>query len=406
MSFLNIERFRNVPFEARRECMICGRVSDEPIISLPEFPMTEIYTRERVVEKVACLDQTFHFCKHCGHGQIANVIDVELQYGNNLSYHFRTSESATGSESSDFFIGFVNKVIGGQYFSNIVELGCNDLYILKSLRARAHRLIGIDPILRGRERELSDDQILAIGDFFENVELEGDLDVVVCKDTLEHVVNPKEFVKKVVNKGTEQTIFFFQFPILETLLSGCRFDQVFHQHLNYFSLKSIFYMLNELGCELLDYTINVNHWGAILIAFRKGANNIKYYKYIWEISYTDILQRYALFNSNMDSTAKRLALLQNETIYGYGAALMLPVLAYHLGSDLSCLKCVLDDDRKKTGLYYINLPVSIRFSEDVADIHDSIILITAIASMNNVRRILSRLFQLNPKQIILPLNTI
>ncbi len=403
---MNIEKLKNVPFEKRTHCVICGQKLGEPVIELPDFPLTEIYTRRRIEEKVGFADQSFHFCTNCGHGQIANVIDIDLVYGDTHIYHFRTSESATGKESADFFIDFVNTIAKGQHFKNIVEIGCNDLYILKSLKSRADRLVGIDPILKGKEKEFSEDNIIAIGDFFENVHLDGNLDVVMCKDTLEHVSNPKGFVKKIVDKATDETLFFFQFPLMETLLSGCRFDQIFHQHLNYFSLKSIIYILNELGCELLDYKININHWGAILIAFKKGKNGLKYSKDICEISAPEILNRYAVFKSNMEATNKRLTFLKNETIYGYGAALMLPVLSYHLGNDLSCLKCVIDDDKSKEGLYYINLPVSITTRENIRDIKDSIVLITAIFSMNNVRRILPKLFELNPKQIILPLNTI
>ncbi|MGB8991912.1 MAG: methyltransferase domain-containing protein [Desulfobaccales bacterium] len=403
---LDIEKFRHVPFETRDRCMICGEAVGEPVIGLPEFPMTEIYTATKVTEKVACADQEFHFCQKCGHGQIVNVIDVGLQYGDAISYHFRTSESATGSESADFFAQFVHRVTGTRHFATIVELGCNDLYLLKSLRSKADRLIGIDPILKDRGQELGDDQIEAIGDFFENVDLTARPDLVMCKDTLEHVSDPKQFVKKILASTTREALFFFQFPILETLLLGCRLDHIFHQHLNYFSLKSIIHMLDELGCRLLDYTINVNHWGSILIAFQKGEDNLKYRDQVWQITNSEILDRYSLFKSNMEATTRRLSLLQHEKIYGYGAALMLPVLAYHLGSDLSCLQCVLDDDRKKAGLYYINLPVTLRLREEVTDIHESIVLITAIASMNNVRRILTRLFAVNPKQIILPLSAI
>jgi hypothetical protein len=229
---------------------------------------------------------------------------------------------------------------------------------------------------------------------------------VICKDTLEHVSNPKNLVEKIVNRASEKTLFVFQFPILDTLLTGCRFDQIFHQHLNYFSLKSIFYLLDELGCELLDYTVNYNLWGAILIAFRKGKPSRKFRRDIWDISVSEVTERYEVFKNNMDTTRQRLVFLKNEAIYGYGAALMLPVLNYHLQGSLLDLECIIDDDEKKEGLYYINLPVRITTRKNIRKIRNSIILITAIASMNNVRRILPKLFELNPKQIILPLNTI
>lgn len=403
---MDFEKFRNIAFEGRTSCMVCGEKMGPPVIELPDFPMTEVYTRQKIEERLGFLDQSFHLCGNCGHGQLGNVTDIDLQYGSSLSYYFRTSESATGRESSDFFSGFVKGVVGGRHFKTIVEIGCNDLYLLRLLRTKADRLVGIDPILKGREKEFSEDNVTAIGDFFENVSLDEDIDMVMCKDALEHVSDPKELVRKVVNCATDETLFFFQFPILETLLSGCRFDHIFHQHLNYFTLKSIIHMLNELGCQLLNYTINPNHWGVILIAFKKGNDNSRYLKYIWDIGNSDILDRYAVFKSNMEATRKRLSFLKNEPVYGYGAALMLPVLSYHLEDDLSDLKCIIDDDKSKEGLYYINLPVSIRTRENITGIRDSVILITAIQSLSNVRRILNRLFELNPKQIIIPLNTI
>lgn len=149
---IDIEKFKNIPFEKRSHCVVCDEKLSGAMIELPDFPMTEIYTTNKVNEKAGFVDQWLQFCEKCGHGQIANVIDTDLQYGNSHFYRFRASESATGRESADFFIDFLNGVVGNRHFKNIVEIGCNDLYILKSLKSRADRLTGIDPILKGKKR--------------------------------------------------------------------------------------------------------------------------------------------------------------------------------------------------------------------------------------------------------------
>src|SRR3989338_3941792 len=399
---IDIGKFKNITFTRRTHCVICGEKSGAPVIRLPDFPMTEIYTKRKITEKAGFLDQNFHLCGRCGHGQIANVIDVNLQYGSAFSYYFRTSQSMTAHESTDFFVRFLNQTVKNRRFKTIVELGCNDLYLLKLIKSKAEKLVGVDPILKGREKEFSKGNVRAIGDFFENVVLEDGMDLVICKDTLEHVNDPKLFVKKIVKRASPDALFFFQFPLLETLLAGCRFDQIFHQHLNYFSLQSINHMLRELGCELLDYTINYNLLGSILVVFKKSKRKSKYKKLNVPVTSAEVLKRYELFKNNMKITSQRLMSLKNETLYGYGAALMLPVLSYHLKNDLSCLKCILDDDKRKEGLYYINLPVQIKSRAAVINFQDSVILVTPIASLNNARRILPKLFELNPKQIIVP----
>ena len=41
-------------------------------------------------------------------------------------------------------------IVKDEKFKTIVELVCNDLYLLKSLKLYADKLIGIDPILKGK----------------------------------------------------------------------------------------------------------------------------------------------------------------------------------------------------------------------------------------------------------------
>ena len=403
---VNIDKYRNVPFKTRKNCMVCDQSSRSSIIDLPNLPMTEIYVSERIHEKVGLADQGLDFCIHCGHGQLRNVVDVELQYGETFSYFFRTGESASGPSTVDFFIDFMGHTLGKKKFKHILEIGCNDLHLLKQLKDRATNLTGIDPILKNYDKDSLASNITPIGDFFENVELEEDFDLLICKDTLEHVENPKEFTKRMVERASDDTLFYFQFPCLESTIIDARFDQIFHQHLNYFSLQSVVHMLNDLGCELIDYTFNYEHWGALLVTFKKGKYCGKFDKQIWQLTDNDIDKSYKVFKQGMMSVNARLHYFENEMIFGYGAALMLPVLSYYLDNDLSNLQCIIDDDLRKDGLYYLNLPVPIRSKEAIINERESIFLLTAVASLKNVRTILPNLITMRPKHIIVPLNTI
>jgi hypothetical protein len=402
MNDIDVEKYRDITFVQRKCCEICNTSFDNPIIKLPDFPMTEIYTRNRVTGKAGICDQAFYLCRKCGHGQLQNVLDMELQYGNSIFYHFRTSQSSSGKKSADFFISFLLKTVGDRRFRTIIELGSNDLYVLKEIKDKAEHLIGIDPILKGQG--YSDDKITAIGDYFENVRLDKEIDLVICKDTLEHVAQPRKFVEQIVQSGQDDTLYVFEFPLLNTLVQNSRFDQIFHQHLNYFSYESINYMLNELDCELIAHDISYQHWGGILIAFKKIAYNKKRKEYP-VLAEKDIINSFNTFQKNMEVTRERLLQFRKEKLIGYGAALMLPVLAYHLKTDFHELEFILDDDKNKEGTYYINLPVKIRHTLG-AEVRDATILLTAISSKHNVRSILSKLIEKKPRNIIIPMNII
>ena len=407
LAVIDTERFVKIPFKKRTNCAICGAASDEPLIELPSFPLTGIYTGEKITTKIAFADQNFHLCTNCGHGQISNIIDPDILYGS--TYCFRTSASKTAIKANDIFLSFINRIIGNQYFKNIVEIGCNDLYLLNSLSCKSERLIGIDPILKDSEQELSNSKITVIGQLFENINLKDYAPshnmLVLCSHTLEHIDNPRAMLKKLFDYADDSTLFFFQFPGLEALVDNCRFDRIFHQHLNYISLSSLIYLLNELGGELIDYTVNPHHWGSLLVAFKKTKNKIDRPftdTNFGKISPAKILKNYAMFKNIMQLTGECLAKLKNEKIFGYGAAQMLPVLSYHLRNDFSAFDSILDDDPAREGLFYINLPVCIKTPSNL-NLTDSTVVITA---PDNSRQILPKAISLNPKRIILLINNI
>ncbi len=116
-----------------------------------------------------------------------------------------------------------------------------------------------------------------------------------------------------------------------------------------------------------------------------------------------IHERYAIFRRQLSTTNEVLKSFEGTTIYGYGAAQMLPVLAYHLDNDLSLLTAVLDDDPAKDGLYYWNLPLVVRYAATVEDLEDASVFITAV---DNVKPILSKLLVRRPRHIIYPFHII
>ena len=169
-------------------------------------------------------------------------------------------------------------------------------------------------------------------------------------------------------------------------------------------MRSIKFVLEELGCELMDYTINYNLWGSIIIVFRKARAHQKTTDFPL-IKRKDVMCSVKIFQMCMAVTKERLRLLKGENVYGYGAALMLPVLDYYLDGEVGRLKYIMDDDINKKGLRYINLEVDIKPTSEVRDLNGSSVMLTAIASLYNVRAMLTKIAQQNPRQIIVPLNT-
>jgi hypothetical protein len=304
---LDYSAFKNMAYEKRTKCCICRQPHIEPVINLPDFPVTEVYVDNKIEDNVGVLDQFVHLCPNCSHTQLENIISSDLLYGDTDNYAFRTSQSMSGQKTSEFFKNFFLKNKRKEVYDSIVDVGCNDLYLLHLLSEYGKTLTGIDPILRDAEIVKNSDNITVVGDFYENTALDENPDMILCKDMLEHVEDPRVVLETMVSKSTADADFFVQVPIMDTIVEESRFDLVFHQHRNYFSIASFNYLINELGCSLVDYTVNYDHWGAAIFYFTKSHKNVD--MNIPRLSRQMVLDSYALFCNAMKTTQKHILFL-------------------------------------------------------------------------------------------------
>jgi 2-polyprenyl-3-methyl-5-hydroxy-6-metoxy-1,4-benzoquinol methylase len=401
---MDTKKFQQISYKTVNICAICGKDLYPPIIELEKFPLVAKYTRTPIKKEIGTVDLKFHFCENCGHGQLSNIIDPKILYS--TDYFHQTSQNPMGMDSNKDLILFVEHLIGNKQFETILDIGCNDLYLLTALKSKSKKLIGIDPFLQNKAEKLSNDKLTILPNFIEDVNLKPILEkrdcLILSNHTLEHIENPKEMIKKLFQQADNKTIFVFQFPSLELLIKKIKFFEIFHDHVHYFSLSSFTHMLNELNGELIDYKFNLDcPFGSLQVAFKKASGN-KTNPSFKKLDSKKILEKYNLFKENMEITNKLLESCIGKKIYGYGAPMLLPVLNYHLKNKLSFLECIFDDDKKKDNLYYINLPVCIKnFKSE--DLKNSIIIITAL---NHLRPILANVIFLNPRMIILPINYI
>jgi len=392
-------------------CGICGRMPDA-IIDLPGLPLTGLYAKESSKEPVAGIDQQLAVCPSCGHGQLVSQVSPSLLYGE--SYSFRTSVSDTAKQGTGFFLSKLRQLSADRNFHRVLDVGCNDLHLLRQLDGWVESRVGIDPVWSSDEKRQAqpderDARINVIGAAVEAIDLRQTLeappDLVLCRHTLEHIDDPRAVLSKLFEASTEDALFLFEVPGFEALIRRLRFDQVFHQHVQYFSCSSFQRLLEEVGFRYLAHWANYHDWGALVMAFVKNVGQGPRHAAETSpaVNPASVREAYELFRRQMASTNAVLNQLRGTRVYGYGASAMLPILAYHLGNDLSLLTAVLDDDPTKDGLCYGNLPLTIRSPSGVLDLDDASIFLTAL---DNVKPIMTKLLARRPKHILYPLHLI
>lgn len=379
---------------------INGKKLSTPIIEIPDYPITEVFQKYGYEEfkQQASFDQQLYFCPETNHAFLGSHLPQDFIYGGG-QYNTKSASSQGSMIAINNFYEFVCKNISGS-FDSIVDIGANDATLLRMFRETGARLTGIDPNMKSNDVDIN-----AINDYIENVNLKEILshsgkNIILCSHTLEHIYDANVFFKIISENTTFGDELFFQFPSLELLIEDSRFDQIHHQHINYYSLHSISILLAKYGFEVSDYYFDSDHYGALMIFFKKAEKIKIREKDANFFSEADILLRYENFLSDMKVTNNRLRDLQGN-FYCFGASLMLPILSYYL-PEMCNSKGIIDDDNSKHGLSFVNFDCPI-IGRDKINFETENFLITALATKSATRKVFSVLSGLKAKNIILPL---
>lgn len=394
-----------------RKCNVCGNELSDNILSLPKLPLTEFFFKSPTPVDQFLFDQTVYHCEKCSHTQLGNIIPPEKLYYS--SYFFLTSKSPTGKKANDQFLKFIRTIIRPSIYSNIIEIGCNDLYLLTQLTEYGEEIVGIDPSLTSHNGDLSDSNLIKkIGKLVEEISINDYVDcskstLIISSHTLEHIVNPATLFQTLINQFDREITCIFQFPIMEYILENNRYDQIFHQHVNYFSKRSIKYLIGKYGGVILAESANPHHWGSYMVAFtlsRKSGSVKKHPLPETLVTPSLIKSQYLEFCNQMKylNTILTKMILSHE-MAAYGAALMIPILSYHIQFDFSRFDKIIDDDPKKHGLYYPGISTPISTPDEKSNYDDSCIFISAV---DNTLSILIKAIALNPYEIIIPFHQI
>ncbi len=217
------------------------------------------------------------FCKFCGHIQIKEIIEPKKLFEN---YLWETGVSKTNLNLIDGLIKKLAKLKKINNKTRILEIASNDGTFLKEIQKKfGSYVLGVDPA-KNFKKLYKKKKIKFFCNFFKKnistkiLRNEKKFDLIIARNVIAHVPNPNEIfweAKKLLNNNG---IFLVEFPSLLTIYKGLQYDNVFHEHVGYHSLKSVIDLANRNELKLHDLSI-IESQGTSLRCFFKKENNFK-----------------------------------------------------------------------------------------------------------------------------------
>ena len=210
--------------------------------------------------------------------QLLNFTEPSQRYGN-VDYSYTSSNSKTSREHWMEFAEYLFSQINVEK-SNILEIGSNDGFLLKLLQNREHRVLGVDAsdfmsnfakakginTLTGIFGE-SEELLLKIIKFSKIYK------IIIANNVLNHSNDPVNFVRYVKKLLSRDGIFVFEVPYWYQTIKSLHFDQIYHEHVTYFTVKSARELLRVADLEIIKVEVVNYHGGSLRITAAHASGN-------------------------------------------------------------------------------------------------------------------------------------
>ncbi len=301
-----------------------------------------------------------------GSVQLAYLSDAEERY-NLYSYSYTSSNSSFSRNHWDKYASAMIERFNPKGL--VVEIGSNDGYLIGKFRDKSLSTLGIDSSRSMCELARDNGQPTLHAVFTQYIAKEvkkqhGSACLVMANNVFNHSNNPVDFAKGVRDLLSDDGVFVFELPYWADSVSSGHLDQVYHEHISYFSVKSSWYLLAASGMQMIDFDIVNYHGGSLRVFAKKGvatAMNSKIQSAIKEeeasglfsVEFYKELQKKLIEHRNkwLQEFYSLLVKEPDAIIIGVGAAAKANTWLNWYGLTGIHLKCITDSSKFKQGKF-------------------------------------------------------
>jgi methylation protein EvaC len=218
------------------------------------------------------------FCQNCGMVQLAEQVNPEKMFHDNYAFY-----SSTSTRMANHFKQLADFVMANYVESPtqlVVEIGSNDGIMLQHFFNAGQRHLGIEPS-RNVAQVAIDKGIQTVCTFFnEDVAREllmehGQADVFLGANVMCHIPDLHSVFAGIKLLLKPDGVLIFEDPYLGDIVEKTSYDQIYDEHVFYFSVKSISHLVANHGLEVIDVIPQRVHGGSMrYVVAHKGVRTV------------------------------------------------------------------------------------------------------------------------------------
>lgn len=251
-------------------CRICGKSQQSNILDLGKQPPANSL-RKNLNEPLPSVPLSIIHCDHCKTVQLKDTVKPEFLF---REYVWVTGTSSTANSYSEFFCEEALKRLSSKQ-PFVIEVASNDGTFLKRFKDKGYKVLGVDPA-KNIAQIANDRGIPTLPEFFGKKIVEdiisehGVADCVYARNVVPHVENIHDVISGMAHCIKDEGIAIIEFHYAENILFELQYDSIYHEHLFYFSLQSLCFLLESHGLHAFDFNVSPISGGSIALYCAKN----------------------------------------------------------------------------------------------------------------------------------------
>jgi len=316
-----------------KKCLIC---EDEvqTFIDFGRQPIANGFATEQELQKGEYFfNMKVGFCPTCNMVQLLEQPDREQMFHENYAFF-----SSTSSYMKQHFKDFSQSIIDKQKLKNdsfVVEVGCNDGIMIQNFANANITHLGVEPS-KNVAKVAREKGINVTTEFFDKkladdaVAHYGQADAILSANVMCHIPYMHSILEGIEHLLKEDGIFVFEDPYVGEIIQKSSYDQVYDEHVFYFSVLSVSFIAQKHNLEVIDAQPQITHGGSMRYTLaHKGKKEVSSRVYeqleIEKKIGLDKIDTYKQFEFNVQKSKTDLMHLlnklkdENKKVVAYGA---------------------------------------------------------------------------------------
>lgn len=243
-----------------------------PVLDLGRQALTGVFPR-RATDPVTEGPLQLVWCPTSGLLQLNHSYEPTEMYGEN--YGYRSGLNASMVSHLTDKVAYLERLRPLRSGDVVIDIGSNDCTTLKAYRTQGLRRIGIDPTGK-KFAHYYPTEITLVPDFFSADAIRAvesrPVNIVTSIAMFYDLESPVEFSRQIASLLADDGIWHFEQSYMPSMLRMNSYDTICHEHLEYYSLGVVKYILERSGLRLVDVVMNAVNGGSFAVTAARADN--------------------------------------------------------------------------------------------------------------------------------------